>query len=139
MTRRRSSADPAEFALLAEMTPTVDAQDGFRLDDFPCPLCHRPVTATETHGMLSVPRHPVLTPVFPFGHAGPMYHAECPASLMQLTPVCDETHPPPPCDDRACWQLPSRTLAARIAEQSWDADEDTRESPAYAGAAQVPT
>lgn len=82
--------------------PRAPSPLSLELTEFPCPICHLPIRAQDVRQILRVPWHRIGTPVFPFGYDGPMFRAECPASLMQITQVCGGQHDPPRCDDPQC-------------------------------------
>ncbi len=118
----RDQSNPAEAPIAAgveasieasTLAPTRERTSGedtgvrpfpLRLVEFQCPICHLLVLAEDARGSLHVPWHRIDTPIFPFGYAGPMFRVECPASLMEITQMCDGEHAPPKCDDPRCDQ-----------------------------------
>lgn len=83
--------------------PTASRPLSLQLLEFQCPICHKPILAEDVRGVIRVPWHRMDPPVFPFGYAGPMCRVECPASLMEVSQMCDGDHMAPACDDPQCW------------------------------------
>lgn len=77
------------------------------LVEFPCPLCHRPIIGELDLGVLRIPRHRIVVPVFPYGFAMPAHLVRCPASWAPLTEQCNMQHGGSPCGDPQCWRLPA--------------------------------
>ena len=139
-------------SILIPVAGLRDFEDDEDLDDralalelakFPCPLCHRQLTAESFRGGIRVPAHHVATPVFPFGYSGPPFQVECPASLMEATQMCAGEHAPPRCDDPGCrcdlgrpnldmaYPDPAIHLSRDAEPQSWDTEEMTSQALAY--------
>lgn len=92
------------------------------LVEFNCPYCHHPVVASDERGMLRIPWHRTHEPIFPFGLGGPPYRAECPASLMEITQICDGQHGASPCDDPQCWRRDPPEVSASASASVVDDD-----------------
>lgn len=91
--------------------PTAARPLALALAEFQCPVCHTHVTAQDVRGSLRIPWHRIHVPTYPFGLCGPMHRAECPASLMTITEICDGDHPNPRCSDpQCCHRVPGEEL-----------------------------